>query len=64
MGLTMAGSDYTGGAAALIWAGIGLVIGTGMGWYFGPVLSYAGVGLVLGWLGGLALGERHEGGDH
>lgn len=60
----MAGSDQTGGAAALIWAAVGLVIGGGLGWYFGSVLSYAGVGLVFGWLGGLALGERHEGGDH
>lgn len=60
----MAGSDYTGGAAALIWAGAGLVVGAGVGWYFGPVLGYAGVGLVFGWLGGLALGEREEGGDH
>lgn len=59
----MAGSDFTGGIGAVIWALIGLLLGALVGWYYGPLLTYASVGLVFGWLGGLLINDSDEGGD-
>lgn len=59
----MTGSDYTGGPGVIIWAVIGLLVGLLFGWYFGDYVSYAVVGVVFGWLGGLMLAGHDDGGD-
>ncbi len=61
----MPGPDYLGGMTAVLWTLIGLIVGLGVGWYFGDFVTYALVGAVFGWLGGLVIGEADEdGGEH
>ena len=62
--MTMAGSNYTGGLGAIIWAIIGLVIGMLFGWYYGDYASYPLVGVVFGWLAGLLICESDEDAHH
>lgn len=59
----MAMSDYTGGIGALLWTVLGLIVGLGIGWFYGSYFIYGFVGAVLGWLGGIALAGSEEAHD-
>ncbi len=50
-------SGGKGGASALIWTGVGLVAGVGLGWWTGKYSAYTVFGLLFGWMTGLSLAK-------
>jgi|OM-RGC.v1.037260045 hypothetical protein len=50
-------SGGKGGASALIWTGVGLAAGLGLGWWTGNYGAYAVFGLLFGWMTGLSLAK-------
>ena len=58
----MSASAENGGASALIWTGIGAVVGIAAGWWYDAWAAYTLFGVIAGWLVGLSLGDA--GGDH
>lgn len=53
----MSYAETKGGASALIWTLIGLVVGIAVGWWYADYPTYLLFGTVLGWMTGLALSD-------
>lgn len=60
----MSASEEKGGASVLVWTLIGIIIGLGLGWWYGDVGVYTLIAGFSGWLVGLILAETDSSASH
>lgn len=60
----MSASEGKGGASTLLWTLIGVVLGLGLGWWYGDLVVYTLIVGFAGWLVGLILAESGTGAGH